>query len=121
MKKNISPFFESAVFGFLILLIISVNADAGINEDLLQAIGNNDAVKVKACLANGADVNIASDFGDTALMAAAGYGKTDVVKILLGEGANVHTDSFSGNTALKNAIAGRYTAIAQILKQAGAK
>jgi ankyrin repeat protein len=51
-------------------------------------------------LASGADTNAADDNGDTALIEAARYGRTEVVKLLLDHGANVGAKDHNGFTAL---------------------
>lgn len=81
----------SAVCSYAIALLISINASAGINEDLLQAISNNDAVKAKAFLANGADVHIKDRNGNTTLInAIRSGGKIEIVNALLDKGVDVN-------------------------------
>ena len=46
------------------------------------------------------DVNARNDAGQTALMMAAMFGRTDVVKVLLANGAKPELQDKSGNTAV---------------------
>ena len=47
------------------------------------------------------DVNARNDAGQTALMMAAMFGRTDVVKLLLTSGANPELQDGAGNTAVR--------------------
>ena len=54
---------------------------------------------MRALLAAGADVNAATDEGDTALIRASFSSHFNVVRALLDAGANQHLANSSGNTA----------------------
>ena len=62
---------------------------------------------VELLVKNGADVNIASTDGSTALMLAAGLEKLDVVNYLIKQGAHVTAKNNAGQTALDMAIKGK--------------
>jgi len=62
---------------------------------------------VKLLVANGADVNIQSDDGSTALMLAAMNEKLDVVIYLLQHGADPTKKNKAGKSALDLAVAGK--------------
>jgi ankyrin repeat protein len=65
--------------------------------------------------AAGADVNAKADTGATALMLAAGAGKTEVVQTLLSNGADVNTRA-NGKTALMLAEEKGHTVIVQLIR-----
>jgi ankyrin repeat protein len=69
-------------------------------------------------LANGADVNAADKYGDTALYQAAGWGHDAVVRLLLDHGANVSATNDSGQTAQNIAEGSGYPEIADMLSAA---
>ncbi|HXI38918.1 MAG TPA: ankyrin repeat domain-containing protein [Bryobacteraceae bacterium] len=74
---------------------------ADLGEDLLAAVRKGDAARVKALLAQGADVNAKSPYGATGLFFAADRGNVEIIRILLDHGANVNVkDTFYGATAL---------------------
>ena len=58
-----------------------------LDEDFLQAIDDNNTEAVKFYLRLGADVNVKSNDGCTALMRASNYGRTDTVALLKQHGA----------------------------------
>ena len=62
---------------------------------LLDAIVAGDVLKVKAMLANGADVNAVTEGGITSLMYAAEQGNTEIAQILIARGAQVNANYFS--------------------------
>lgn len=85
------------------LIPAACRADAG--EDLLAAVRKGDAARVKALLAEGADVNAKSPYGATGLFFAADRGNMEIMKILLDHGADVKVkDTFYGATAVTWAV-----------------
>jgi len=58
--------------------------------------------------------------GNTALMAAAAYGETDIVRTLIARGADLNAHGRIGNTALIYAVQEGNTEIAEMLVAAGA-
>jgi len=94
-------------------------ADSG--EDLLAAVRKGDADRVKALLAQGADVNAKSPYGATGLFFAADRGNVEIVKILLDRGADVNVkDTFYGATALTWAAEKERWDVIQLLLGKGA-
>ena len=76
------------------------------DPDLRNVMGSGiDAVKVAVEL--GADVNAASDTGDTALHLAAFHGFKSVVRYLVNRGARLDATNLSGETPLDRALAAR--------------
>ena len=67
---------------------------------LTEAALNGDCEKVCALLHRGDDVEAADEFGYTALMGAAEWGKSQVLEVLLQWGAEVGTKDVDGETAL---------------------
>ena len=55
---------------------------------------------MRSLLEKGADINLADDYNQTALMCASLNGHADVVKVLLDHGANVNVRTKKGFTAL---------------------
>jgi uncharacterized protein len=75
--------------------------------------GNDDAVQ--RVLAKSADVNAKDNTGATALMAAAGYGRTAIAQLLLDRGAQVNASGNEGDTALMQAALNGHAAIVRLL------
>ena len=92
-------YLRNAALVLAALIPISCLADPA--EDLLAAVRKGDAERVKALLAQGADVNAKSPYGATGLFFAADRGNVEIIRILLDHGANVNVkDTFYGATAL---------------------
>jgi hypothetical protein len=94
------------------------NQRAGVNgwPPLMHAIHKNQKGSVAALLDAGADINVRSTDGTTALMMAAGYGYTSIVNLLLDRGADAHAQLSDGMNALTFAVLGapdvdRFTAV----------
>jgi uncharacterized protein len=103
---------------------------------LLRAAKSGDAEAMQVLLAKGADPGIATKFGITPLMAAAGLGtkeedatgrkKTEAeaiasLKLCLGAGADVNTADNQGETALHGAAQKGWDQVVQFLADHGAK
>ena len=70
----------------------------------------------------GMPIDITDEFGDTALMLAANYNRTDVVRCLIEKGANVnHQTRYARWTALHYASLKNHTDVIKILVQHGAR
>lgn len=67
---------------------------------LFLGIEEGDIFYIKILVQNGADINIKSKFGRTALHEAALYGQVYIVKFLLENGANVNAKNPRGETPL---------------------
>src|SRR3989338_2878004 len=70
---------------------------------------------VKLLLINGADINHATKYGDTALLWAGYYNNLEIVKLLLSSGANINHADKCGKTALTFAIEEKYENIKNII------
>ncbi|KAI9668917.1 MAG: hypothetical protein M1829_005229 [Trizodia sp. TS-e1964] len=82
-------------------LIVEKIADNVSNwTPLMVAAANGDVETIKRLLKVGADIEAASNNGETALMLGASKGHLDVVKILLGSGANIDATNGKGWTTL---------------------
>lgn len=89
----------------------------------LRAAASRDIEVVKLLLDKGADVNgrgMGMVAGRTALMSAAGGGKTDILKLLLERGAEIDARSEYGWTALAVAGVSKQSAAAKVLIARGA-
>ena len=71
-------------------------------------------------LNNGADIEIADQWGDTPLMVAVEYGKKDIVALLLDKGADVHARDFIQTTPLHMAVLSGNKDIVSLLIEKGA-
>ena len=91
--------------GQTVLMLATVHgfhAQCG-NDSRLYSYGGN-AWQVRKLLAAGPRLNDRDREGNTALMLAAKYGRSDIVKILLDAGADVHLKNTHGETALIHAV-----------------
>ncbi len=74
-------------------------------DDLMVAASRGD-YSAAARLVTERDVNVRDQFGNTALLYAAGAGHAEVVRLLLKAGADPSAKSRAGATALERALAG---------------
>ena len=81
-------------------------------------IGTNFA---KFLIEKGADVNLKSKNGWTALHAAAFKGPAEIVKLLIEKGADANTKDLRGQTPLMIARILKHEEMVRLLKEAGAK
>jgi len=95
--------------------------DAELDKQLLLAVDEKDAEKVKNALDAGANVNAKNVYGDTALNLASGTGLTEIVIILLNQDriADVNTP-INGYTALMLATVEKHPEIVKLLQEKGA-
>lgn len=105
---------------FVFLIAYAGTTEGSLEDDLREAAKEGSTDKVKALLAQGADVNAKDKDGFTALIRAAGNGHTETVKALLAADANVNVKT-KGITALKIAKLYGHEEIVLMLKKAGAK
>ena len=70
------------------------------NKELLDAALAGDAARVKAALAEGAQLDVVDKLGNTALIWAARYGRTEAVTALIEAGAALDAGNNNGDTAL---------------------
>ena len=92
------------------------------HSELFAAAQKGNLKLVTALLDDGAPVDSTNPAGATALMMAAGRGRTKVVQLLLARGAEVNLQSKSTKTtALHNAASNGATEVIELLLEAGAK
>ena len=107
---------------FVLAALVPLCCRADLGEDLLEAVRKGDATRVKALLAQGADVNSKSPYGATSLFFAADRGNVEMIKILLDHGADVNVkDTFYGATALTWASEKQRVEVMRLLMSKGAK
>lgn len=99
-----------------------INARVGTDgtTKLMTAANVGDVQRVKDLVAKGANVNIADDYGWTALRYAVRKRNTAVVRELLALKADVNQSSKSGRTPLMSAVANKAPDVAELLLQNGA-
>src|SRR5262249_19225409 len=91
-----------------------------LTSEELEAARRGEADLVSLLIARGADVNVTSTEGSTALMAAAERGRADTVERLLRGGASVDTTDEGGETALMLAAREGHMPVVEKLRSAGA-
>src|SRR5689334_9365045 len=93
---------------------------ADLTQDLLEAarLGKNDVIQ--ALLSRGANVDVRSLIGETALMQAAEKGHVEVVETLLGRHADVNAQDKLGWTAVMRAATEGHSKVLEQLLVAGA-
>jgi ankyrin repeat protein len=93
-----------------------------IDEALLAAAAEGDALSVRRHIHGGARVDATNDHGSSALIIASHGGHADVVRALLEAGANLEMRMrSSGMTALHQAASQGHLEIARLLLAAGAR
>jgi ankyrin repeat protein len=108
-------------FLFVFLLIVAAGGvAAGPSEDLVIAVSNDRAARVKELLAAGVDPNTADPNGEPVLLIAARGGYAATVDALLAGKANVNARSKFGDSALMMAALGGHLEIAKTLRKRGA-
>jgi ankyrin repeat protein len=80
----------------------------------------NDTAYLNFLIASQADVNLRDNKGDTAMLIAAGNGRSDILEILKKAGANVNLANNSGETPLIRAVQHRDLATVRTLLGEGA-
>ena len=71
-----------------------------INNELFEAIGNNDLDKVQQLIEIGANVNAVDKGGQTAVNSAIQHQTIEILNFLIDKGANVNASDRSGKTSL---------------------
>ena len=84
----------------IVLCLCTLAGSETPNNDLFQAIRNNDLAYLKSAVAKGADRNTRDSKGATLLMHAAAFGSVEAVKLLLDSGADVNARNQLEATAL---------------------
>src|SRR5262245_57707735 len=111
-----------------LLLILSVmpgyaafaGGQSGRTKELLAAITKQDAAKVKALLAAGADANSRDKEKTPALAIAAELGSLPICEALLQHGAKVNDSEEEGSSALAAAVSSNRVAVVKLLLSRGA-
>jgi len=104
INAGLSPDVRHGKYGFSPLILTAIRGDTGLMDLLLE---------------NEADVDLRSDDGRTALMAAAWNGHGDIVSQLVARGANVTLSNTDGWTAMHYAAWKGYTGIVSLLLRNG--
>ena len=106
--------------GNLDILKIFVDAEADVNNALIEAVGSNSDVYIKNLVDVGADVNIMNSRGITILMIAVVNDKEQAVHGLVTAGADVNISDQNGSTSLMLSAEYGNLLILEMLLQAGA-
>jgi len=102
------------------MLVLALEAHAGVYEDMLRAIELDDSDAVAALLKRGFDVNSVGPNGDPLLTIAARNGKTGAAKVLLAARPKIDARNGHGETALMLAAFNGHLPIVQALLVKGA-
>jgi ankyrin repeat protein len=86
-----------------------------LQPDLFLACRLGDLPKTKALIENGAKVNYKDEKGETPLVYAVGYDRSEIVKLLLAHGANVDAKDKYGQSVLYRALTHKFHEIVSIL------
>jgi outer membrane protein assembly factor BamB len=99
-----------------------VLAPVPIAEELWAAARAGDTARVTAALDKGADVNVKTRYGATALTFAADKGHIEVVKLLIARGADVNVqDTFYQMRAIDMAMMNNHPGVVTLLLERGSK
>ena len=90
-------------------------AQGRLARDLINAVVEDDLVKLKRLLSSGVSPNVCNSEGSTALHEAAKYSRTEVINLLVKYGASVNTVTLFGNTPLHHAVVSHSTAVIKLL------
>ena len=105
---------------FFSSLLCSVVRAQSYDETLLDAAAAGDDKGVVFALSKGADINVSTNQGVTALMYASQYGYLDIVKILVYNNANLEAKTVDSCTALSLAVRNNQSECAEHLIREGA-
>src|SRR5689334_20443815 len=115
------PMFKAARRIAIILLLTGGTAVAGVYEDMLHAVNNDDEQTVAQLLKRGVDVNTVDANGDSLLALAARRGKPEMVKTVLDARPRVNSRNSRGETALMLATFNGHTDAVRALLAQGAE
>ncbi|MDT8364194.1 MAG: ankyrin repeat domain-containing protein [Nitrosomonas sp.] len=101
MERLRMGFHAIGLHGILLCMIaFSIQVHAGVDEDLIRAVENNNAYRAGNLLARGANPDARDSRSYTALMLAARHKKTKLVELLLAADADVNLRNRYGETAI---------------------
>jgi ankyrin repeat protein len=86
------------------------------NAELLRACRTGCVEAARRALQSGADANAVDECGWTALMWAAGEGRTNIVRLVLKKGADPHHKNIHGKTAADVADESGHTDCAEFIR-----
>ncbi len=92
-----------------------------LNRQLFSAVAEGDLKKIKALVAEGADINARDTISRTPLHHAVKIGNEKIIRFLIEKGADVNSVTFDKDTPLHCAAEQGHVAIAGLLIQKGAK
>ena len=92
-----------------------------LDKKLIDAARNGPSNVIQYLIKAGADINIKTRFGHTALHLAAYYGHEQIVKMLLDAGSDINAKNNVGQTALYWALLTKNKNTIDLLKSYGAK
>jgi ankyrin repeat protein len=78
----------------------SIIDNLGNADDFVSAAAAGDEAKLQSFIQSGIDINVTNKYGYSALMWAAGQGRSNIVQSLLSRGAVIDKTSSDGSTAL---------------------
>lgn len=104
----------------LLVLLIALGAAATTPQDWRRAVQDNDLDAIRRQLGASVDVDLSTERGKTALMAAARAGDGELAATLLAAGANPEARNRAGGTVLMYAVVGGNERLVQRLLAAGA-
>ena len=90
------------------------------NDELINAIHNNDIKHIQKLIELGADVNYKNKYDDTPLSKAIFKGKIDIIKLLIELGADVNHENIDGETPLIRSLYNNKIDILKLLIELGA-
>ena len=104
-----------------LILILLLFPTVSHSQDLFRAAENGDVNTVEEVIKSGRDINARdSEYGNTALIIAAGAGNVEIVKLLLDAGADIGATGFFEITAVRAASGNEHWDIVKLLKNAKA-
>jgi ankyrin repeat protein len=118
-SQNLLPRLVFLLFG---LFFASVVAAADNYDLMMRAIEGNDAVQVKALIADKIDPNLRKDSraSPTFITFAAYHGRTEILQLLLGAGGDVNSRDGDMQTPLMQASSRGHIRAVKLLVKAGA-
>ncbi len=101
-------------------VVLSLQDQIVLDNELFDAVQNQNIEKIMQLLAQGANVNARTMIGWTMLMEAVSIGNVPIIQLLLTAGANVHARTRNGHNVLMQAVLQDETGILPILLAAEA-